>query len=103
MYRKVQCGRPGDRVGACNLNPPVVAEAGENQPFLGIPVSAVRKSNGRQTVFRVDHGSVYETEIQTGKQWDDTLQAISGLKEGDIVVLRPEKGMRDGSRVRIKE
>ncbi len=76
---------------------------GENEPFLGIPVSAVRKSDGAQVVFRVNRGSAHEVPVQTGKQWGDTVQVISGLTEGDIVVLRPEKGITDGSRVKVKE
>ena len=66
-------------------------------------MSAVRNLNGKQTVFRVNDYRAHEVQVQLGTQWDQTVQVLSGLKEGDIVVIRPDKGMRDGSRVKVKD
>ncbi len=38
-----------------------------------------------------------------GRQWDGTVEILSGLHEGDLVVVDPDKDMKDGRRVKVKE
>jgi RND family efflux transporter MFP subunit len=76
---------------------------GEDRPFLGIPVSAVRTSNGKQTVFCVNDSRVHSIPVQTGRQWGETLEVLSGLKEGDRVIISLDKSLKDGRRVKAGE
>lgn len=75
----------------------------ELKPFLGVPVSAVRKNGNRQVVFRVNDNRVHAEPVRTGRQWGDTLEALSGVRPGDLIVLQPSQEVRDGTRVRMKE
>lgn len=76
---------------------------GEDRPFLGVPASAVRTSNGKQLVFLVNDSRVRSVPVQTGRQWGETLEVLSGLKEGDLVIISPDKSLRDGRRVKASE
>ncbi len=75
----------------------------ELEPFLGVPISAVRENGSRQVVFRVNDNRVHTEPIQIGRRWGDTLEARSGVRPGDLVVLQPSQNMKDGTRVRVKE
>jgi len=75
----------------------------EQQPVLAIPASSIRKVNDRPTVFLVNDSKAHEINISTGREWDDTVEVLSGLKEGDIIVLEPDDAVRKGRRVRSKE
>jgi RND family efflux transporter MFP subunit len=75
----------------------------EHEPFLGVPASAVRKKGARQVVFRVNDNRVHVEPIRTGRRWGDTLEVLSGIKPGDLIVLHPGKDIKDGTRVKVKE
>ncbi len=75
----------------------------ENAPFLGIPSSAVREIDHRSVVYRVNDAKVHAVPIRTGKVWGDYVEVVSGLKEGDLVVSSPDKSLKDGRRVKVKE
>ncbi len=72
-------------------------------PFLGIPISAVRKNGNQQVVFRINDNRVHAEPIQIGRQWGDTVEIVSGLEPGDVIVLQPTKDLADGNRVKVKE
>lgn len=75
----------------------------EHKPYLVIPASAVMTSKNRETVFRINDDRVHEVPITTGREWGDSLELISGLKEGDRIVLKPDAGLSEGRRVYVKE
>jgi RND family efflux transporter MFP subunit len=75
----------------------------ELEPFLGVPISAVRKNGNRQVVFRINDNRVHMEPIRIGRQWGDTLEVLSGIGPGDLIVLQPSQDMKDGTRVKIKE
>ena len=72
-------------------------------PFPGVPVSAVRKKGNRQVVFRVNDNRVHVEPVRIGRQWRDTLEVLSGIRPGDLIVLKPSQDMTDGTRVKVKE
>lgn len=74
----------------------------ENRAFLSIPSSAVRNSPHKR-VFLVKDGKAHLVPITTGKHWNDTVEVLSGLEEGDIIVLQPDKHLKDGNRVKVLE
>jgi multidrug efflux pump subunit AcrA (membrane-fusion protein) len=76
---------------------------GEDQPFLGIPVSSVMHSNGNNAVYRINQGRAHAVRIQTGRSWGDTVEVVRGLKDGDIVALKPTRNLGDGTRVKVLE
>ena len=75
----------------------------ELEPFLGVPISAVRKNGNRRMVFRINDNRVHPETIRIGRQWGDTLEALSGVRSGDLIVLQPSQDVKDGTRVKVKE
>jgi RND family efflux transporter MFP subunit len=78
-------------------------EAGENDPFLGIPATAVKESEGEKTIFRVNSRRVVAVPVKIGRRWGETVEVLSGVKEGDLVVVSPGSDLRDGSVVKMLE
>lgn len=72
--------------------------AAEN--VLSVPVSAVVPSGTANAVYLLRAGKAVLTEIETGVQSGGRVQILSGVSEGDRVILDPrDKGIRDNSRV----
>lgn len=67
---------------------------------LQVPVSALFREQGSWSVFRISDGRAILTRIELGEQNQNQAAIISGLSEGDIVVLYPDRSLRDGQRVR---
>lgn len=67
---------------------------------LVIPRSAVfRAATGQWQVFAIRAGSVHQQTIETGLMNDERVEVVSGLHEGDSVVLAPETSLSEGMRV----
>lgn len=75
----------------------------EHQPFLGIPAAALKEKNGVDTVFRVNKEHVNVVTVKVGRRWNDTIEILSGLQAGDMVVLDSANDLKDGRRVNVKE
>lgn len=67
---------------------------------LVIPPNAIRVFAGLQKVFVVDKGEAREREITTGTRGPDWVEVLTGLKEGERVVLDPG-GIRSGDAVTV--
>jgi HlyD family secretion protein len=75
----------------------------EEKSFLGIPLSALRKDGKKNIVFRVNNRIAHSMTVRLGRRWDDTVEILSGLNEGDIIVLSPDERLENGRRVSVKE
>lgn len=75
----------------------------ENTPFLGIPLSAVRRESGEDSVFQIQAGLARKKAVKLGRTWDDTAEVLSGLKEGDIVIAKLSDQVRDGSKIKVRD
>jgi HlyD family secretion protein len=61
----------------------------EIKNVLSIPSRAIRLNNGQRIVYVLVNGQLTETNIEVGSSSDVQTEVISGLKEGDTVVLNP--------------
>jgi len=77
--------------------------ADEQTPFLGMPRSAIKALNEKKIVYRVNDARLHQVEVVIGREWGDTVEVLSGIQEGDIVVLNPGDQIRDGRRVKVPE
>jgi RND family efflux transporter MFP subunit len=75
----------------------------EDRPFLGVPTSSIVEKDGSRIVFRVTDNRARITSIEIGRSWGETSEILSGLKEGDTIILIPDVSLKDGRRVKIKE
>lgn len=71
---------------------------------IRIPIGALfRAQNGRWRAFVVNGGRARETELEIGHINDEFGEALSGVSEGDVVIVNPASSMSDGVRVRSRE
>jgi HlyD family secretion protein len=54
-----------------------------------VPVEAVLRVRGRPTVHIVSRGSIEQREVETGLDDNVNIRIISGLEEGEIVLMEP--------------
>ena len=78
-------------------------KADEHEPFIGVPVSAVRNSPQRESVFIPINGRARRVSVTIGRRWGETVEILYGLRVGDSVIINPPRGLKDGDRVKAKE
>lgn len=68
---------------------------------LVLPLQAVSQANGQVTVFIVTpNNTVDERAITAGMQTADAMEVVSGLSEGDRVVVSDRSGLKNGMQVK---
>lgn len=69
-----------------------------------IPRSAIhRGATGQWETFKIVNGIVQQTTLEVGLINDDLVQVVSGVEEGEAVVLAPESHLTNGDKVRTNE
>jgi RND family efflux transporter MFP subunit len=75
----------------------------EVKSALNVPVQAVQRGSGAASVLRVDaQGRIEERKVTLGEETSDRVEVLSGLAEGDRVVIGNGAGVRPGDKVRPK-
>ncbi|AFM25396.1 efflux RND transporter periplasmic adaptor subunit [Desulfomonile tiedjei] len=75
----------------------------EHTPFLGVPAAAIKAREKTKVVFRVASDRMQSIPVKTGRTWNDVVEILDGLSEGDLVILSSDKPLQDGRRIRVKE
>ncbi len=69
---------------------------------LKVPVKAILQRGQLVSVFVVDSSQILHLRlIKTGKRYDDQLEALSGLNDGDRIVVEGLEGVREGDRIEL--
>jgi RND family efflux transporter MFP subunit len=76
---------------------------GTSDDAITIPLEAVTRFAGVSKVFRVQGDCVEEVEISPGAQGPGWLEAISGLRAGELVVTSGQSQLANGTRVQVRE
>jgi RND family efflux transporter MFP subunit len=79
----------------------IVVDTHRNAVIL--PKRALVKKEERTHVFIVTDGVAREVELSTGYADGEIVEVISGLEEGDLVVVDGQSRLKDGAMVRIIE
>ena len=66
---------------------------------LQVPQNALFRYGEQWAVYTVDNDVVRLTPVQPGQRDDRTAQVLSGLEQGDRVILHPTDAIHDGLRV----
>lgn len=74
----------------------------ENAPVLSVASAALVNRGNVPAVFRLVDGKAVETTIQTGKQYGARIQVLSGLSQGDQIILSPPSNLTSGSTVKVR-
>jgi len=78
----------------------VTVRLGEERPVLTVPESAVVNRNGSEgTVFVISRGRASERKVNFGFLSGEKREICSGLKSGEVVAVKPETYLREGSNV----
>ena len=75
----------------------------EEQPKIGLPLSAIREQPNGKSVFVINGNRAKETAVRIGGKIGDLLEALDGVKAGDRIVLNPPKKLKSGAKVKVKE
>jgi RND family efflux transporter MFP subunit len=68
-----------------------------------VPIQALNHETDKTTVFVVDRdGTLRDRQVQTGLTTSNYAEIVSGLEEGEQVVVGDRSGLRDGERVQAK-
>lgn len=74
---------------------------GNRENVLLVPASAIVGDAGSAAVFIVEDGTAFRRMVRTGLNSEGRVEILSGIKEGDPVVIAGNNGLRDGAQVRI--
>ncbi len=66
----------------------VVIETAKKEDVLVIPRGALENKNEKKIVKVLENGQVKEREVETGLEGDQLVEILSGLSEGDQVVVK---------------
>jgi HlyD family secretion protein len=69
---------------------------------LQMPQEAVFTQDKLKYVYIVDQGTLSQKQVTTGITGDINVEILSGINEGDQVVLNPSKNLREGLKVRVE-
>jgi HlyD family secretion protein len=72
------------------------------QDVLKVPLGAVFRRGQGWGAFVVDAGRAKLRDIKIGHRNESEVEILSGLTEGQKVILHPSNALRDGTRVRTK-
>ncbi|MBT8063059.1 MAG: efflux RND transporter periplasmic adaptor subunit [Xanthomonadales bacterium] len=74
----------------------------EQADTLQVPVSALFRSGDGWSVFRVEKGRAVITQLELGRRSGLAAQVLSGLDQGDQVIIYPSDSITDGLRVEAR-
>ena len=71
---------------------------------LALPLQAVSHANGQATIILVDpNNTLQERKITIGMQTATDVEIVSGLNEGDRVVVSDRSGLKSGMHVKPQD
>jgi len=70
---------------------------------LVVSRQAVFEKGGKQYVYKLEGDVAKQVEVTTGEGTSDEIEIVSGLQEGDTVVVRGQTLLHDGAKVSIQE
>jgi HlyD family secretion protein len=77
--------------------------AGSDKPKLTVPAAAVVSRSGKKVVFIISGDHVTETPVTLGEASGNGIVVISGIHDGEKVVLSPEESLSNGTKIKIAE
>lgn len=82
----------------------VSVDLGEEKALI-VPALAVLKQTGsnERFVFVIENQTAQRITVQPGRKFDDNLEILSGLKEGQMLVISGQHNLIQGSAVEIAE
>jgi len=73
----------------------------KSEGVLAVPVDALVARSGGNVVYTVRDGMAREVQVKTGISDGKVTEIVSGLQEGDQVIVLGQQGLVDGARVAV--
>src|SRR5207245_11365778 len=93
----------GVRVAFFDAPPARPATRTAAAPGVLVPAEAVRADGGKEVVFVYANAKVERRAVTLGPDVGGRRQVLSGLRDGERVVLSPPESLKDGDAVRLAE
>jgi hypothetical protein len=88
----------GVRVGFLETTKPVESNA---KPGVLAPAAAIVKRAGKDVVFVLVDDQARQRSVSIGRSLGEDREVLSGLADGEEVILDPSEKIVDGARVRL--
>ena len=75
----------------------------ERADVLVVPFEAVLRIRERHCVYKVAGGKAVLADVETGLRHDDVVEIVSGLSDGDEIVVDGLHRLADGASIRVVE
>jgi RND family efflux transporter MFP subunit len=75
----------------------------EMKPRTVIHSGALVTRGNKQIAFLITGNQVVEAPVQAGEAFGEFVEVVSGLKEGDRVVIKPLKELKNGTKIKLAE
>lgn len=77
---------------------------GQNYSIVVPDVAVVKlQGSGQRNVFVVENGEAVEKPVTLGKHFDGKYEILSGISEGELVVVKGQSTLRSGAKVAVIE
>jgi HlyD family secretion protein len=67
-----------------------------------VPLSALFRDNGQWFVYKVEGDKVRRQEVKIDHRSGLTAEVVSGLQNGDVIVVHPSEDLSDGQSVEVR-
>jgi len=75
----------------------------ESDAALTVPLTALFREGDGWALFRVESGRAVKTRVESGQRSGLDVEIVSGLDEGDSIIVHPGNRVRDGDRVEARD
>ncbi len=89
---------PGSLGDGYRVEAHIIIWSGQN--VLKVPLSALFRRGQRWSTFVIDSGRATARDVEVGHRNDSEAEVLSGLTEGEQVIVHPSNEVADGVRVR---
>jgi RND family efflux transporter MFP subunit len=98
MHTEVDVPNP-ERVLVPGLYADAELELDQKENVPAVPVQALNHEGDKTTVFVVHDGTLEQQAVQVGLQTSNDAEILSGLREGEQVVVSDRSGLKPGQKV----
>jgi len=71
--------------------------------IVAVPTNTIIERPTKKTCFVIENNIAKEKEITTGLEADNFTQILSGLSEGESLVVEGQSTLKTGARVKIQK
>ena len=78
------------------------ATRGDHKPTLLVPKKAIATEGVSSYVWTIHNGIAGRASIRRGREFEEGVEVKEGLEDGDVVIIEPPPGLKEGQKVDAK-